>query len=186
MKYANILIKRKIPYAGIFGNHDDEQSMSREGQMALMETLPYSLSEAGPADIDGVGNYYLEVLARGSSGHSALTIYFFDTHSYSPDERNFPGYDWVKQNQMDWFKKTAAGLKSFHKEYTRKHMDIAFVHIPLTEYADDTLPRVGEWREGVTAPVFNSGFRDALVEEGIVMVSAGQSVTPPWFTPTFV
>ena len=35
---------------------------------------------------------------------------------------------------------------------------------------------VGEWKEGVTAPVYNSGFRDALVEQGIVMVSAGQYV----------
>lgn len=148
--------------------------MSREGQMALMEGLSYSLSMAGPADIDGVGNYYIEVLARGTSDHSALTMYFFDTHSYSPDEYNFPGYDWVKPNQIDWFRKTAAGLKTKHKEYTHHHMDISFIHIPMTEQADWELPRVGGWIEGVTAPVFNSGFRDALVEEGVVMVSAGQ------------
>ncbi|KAF7545524.1 hypothetical protein G7046_g9545 [Stylonectria norvegica] len=172
-KYAKLLSDRKIPYAAIFGNHDDEQTMSREAQMALMETLPYSLSTAGPADIDGVGNYYVEILARGTSDHSALTLYLFDTHAYSPDERNFPGYDWVKPNQMEWFKKTVASLKKNHAEYTHHHMDIAFVHIPLTEYADYTLPRVGQWKEGVTAPVFNSGFRDALVEEGILMVSAG-------------
>ena len=141
--------------------------------MALMETLPYSLSMAGPEDIDGVGNYYVEVLARGSSDHSALTIYLLDTHSYSPDERNFPGYDWIKPSQIAWFKRTAASLKSKHREYTHRHMDIAFIHIPLTEYMDWDLPRVGNWLEGVTAPLFNTGFRDALVQEGVVMVSAG-------------
>ncbi|CAM1510044.1 Fc.00g003790.m01.CDS01 [Cosmosporella sp. VM-42] len=172
-KIVKILIDRKIPYAAIFGNHDDEKTMSREAQMALMETLPYSLSTAGPAEIDGVGNYYVEILARGKSDHSALTLYLFDTHAYSPDERNFPGYDWVKPNQIDWFKKTVVALKPNHNEYTHRHMDIAFVHIPLTEYADWMLPRVGEWREGVTAPVYNPGFRDALIEEGILMVSAG-------------
>ncbi|GFP59756.1 hypothetical protein ACSS6W_009671 [Trichoderma asperelloides] len=172
-KYASLLIERKIPYAAIFGNHDDEKSMSREAQMALMETLPYSLSQAGPADVDGVGNYYIEVLARGHNDHSALTIYLLDTHSYSPDERHFPGYDWVKPNQIDWFKKTHASLKKNHDGYTHRHMDIAFIHIPLIEYADWDKPRVGEWKEGVTAPVYNTGFHDALVEQGVVMVSAG-------------
>lgn len=168
------LIERKIPYAAIFGNHDDEQTMSREAQMALMESLPYSLATAGPADIDGVGNYYVEILARGKTDHSALTLYLFDTHAYSPDERTYPGYDWVKPNQIEWFKRTASSLKNAHAEYTHRHMDIAFIHIPMTEYTDWKLPRLGEWREGVTAPVYNSGFHDALIEEGIVMVSAGQ------------
>ncbi|KAH6975454.1 Metallo-dependent phosphatase-like protein [Ilyonectria sp. MPI-CAGE-AT-0026] len=172
-KWAALLVQRKIPYAAIFGNHDDEKTMSREGQMALMESLPYSLSAAGPADIDGVGNYYVEILARGKTDHSALTIYFFDTHAYSPNERKYPGYDWVKPNQIEWFEKTATSLKSNHQRYTHRHMDIAFIHIPMTEYADPLLPRVGEWIEGVTAPLFNSGFRDALVRQNILMVSAG-------------
>ena len=167
------MIERKIPYVAIFGNHDDEKTMSREGQMALMETLPYSLAVAGPADVDGVGNYYVEVLARGKSEHSALTIYLLDTHSYSPDERNFPGYDWLKPSQIEWFRRTAVGLKGAHSRYNLRHMDLAFVHIPLTEYADYEQPRVGAWREGVTAPLYNSLFRDALVEQGVVMVSAG-------------
>ena len=173
-KYASLLTQHQVPYAAIFGNHDDEGTMSRKSQMALMETLPFSLSTAGPAEIAGVGNYYLEVLGRGSTDHSALTIYFLDTHAYSPDERTYPGYDWIKPNQIDWFKKTAQSLKSKHMEYALRHMDISFIHIPLTEYTDWELPRVGNWREGVTAPVWNSGFRDALVEEGVLMVSAGQ------------
>jgi 3',5'-cyclic AMP phosphodiesterase CpdA len=173
LKYAALLAKRKIPHAGIFGNHDDEKTMSREAQMALMETLPYSMSQAGPDGIAGVGNYYVEILARGTSDHSALTMYFLDSHAYSPDEHRYPGYDWIKANQIQWFKKTASGLKAKHKEYTHRHMDIAFIHIPLPEYGDANNPRIGEWKEGVTAPQLNSGFRDALVEEGILMVSAG-------------
>ncbi|CAJ2507939.1 Uu.00g091250.m01.CDS01 [Anthostomella pinea] len=173
-KYAQLLIKRKIPYVSIFGNHDDEGgTLPRAGQMALIEQLPYSLSAAGPDDIDGVGNYYVEVLAQGTSKHSALTIYLLDTHSYSPDERQFSGYDWIKKNQIDWFRQTASSLKKKHKEYTHIHMDLAFIHIPLPEYRDVENPFVGGWREGVTAPTFNSGFRDALVEQGIVMVSCG-------------
>ncbi|KAL2255360.1 hypothetical protein VTK26DRAFT_3526 [Humicola hyalothermophila] len=172
-KYAQLLIERKIPYVSIFGNHDDEGSMSRAEQMELVETLPYSLSRAGPEDIDGVGNYYIEVLAKGSSGHSAITVYLLDTHSYSPNERKYPGYDWLKKNQIDWFRNTAQGLKKKHKEYTHHHMDVAFIHIPIPEYVSPNLTLVGDWKEPSTAPQYNSGFYDALVDEGVVMVSCG-------------
>jgi hypothetical protein len=140
--------------------------------MDLVESLPYSLSEAGPAELDGVGNYYIEVL--GGAGHSALTIYLLDTHSYSPDERTYKGYDWLKKNQIEWFKETAQGLKKAHAGYTHIRMNLAFIHIPLPEYAVSTNSRKGEVREAVTAPSFNSHFRDALVDEGVVMVSCGQ------------
>ncbi|GKT48924.1 phosphatase DCR2 [Colletotrichum spaethianum] len=172
-KIAQILIKMKIPYVSIFGNHDDEGSLPRAAQMQILESLPYSLAKAGPEDIDGVGNYYVEVLARGKSDHSALTLYMLDSHSYSPDERKFHGYDWIKQNQIDWFKKTSTSLKKTHKEYSKVHMDLAFIHIPLPEYRDTDLALKGSWKEGVTAPNYNSGFRDALVEQGVVMVSCG-------------
>lgn len=176
-KYAQLCIKHKIPYVSIFGNHDDERAagvLSRANQMALIETLPYSLSKSGPDDIDGVGNYYIEILGKGSSKHSAVTVYLLDSHSYSPDERRFKGYDWIKKNQIDWFRQTASGLKKKHKEYTHVHLDIAFIHIPLPEYREADQYFMGEWREGVTAPTYNSGFRDALVEQGVVMVSCGQ------------
>ncbi|KAI5924704.1 calcineurin-like phosphoesterase [Camillea tinctor] len=172
-KYAHLLIKHKIPYASIFGNHDDEGALPRAGQMALIEQLPYSLSAAGPDDIDGVGNYYVEVLAPGNSKHSAVTIYLLDSHSYSPDERQYSGYDWIKKNQIEWFKQTANGLKKKHKEYTHIHLDLAFIHIPLPEYRNPRAQFIGEWREGVTAPKLNTGFHDALIEQGVVMVSCG-------------
>jgi hypothetical protein len=142
--------------------------------MALVETLPYSLSQAGPEELDGVGNYYIEILARGKSDHSALTLYMLDTHSYSPDERKYHGYDWLKPNQVDWFTKTAQGLRKKHREYTQLHMDLAFIHIPLPEYREEDNYYKGEWKEGVTAPWYNTNFRDALVEQGVVMVSCGQ------------
>lgn len=173
-KFAELFTKRRIPFATIFGNHDDEGSLSRQAMMSLIESLPYSLAESGPTEVDGVGNYAIEVLARGSSHHSALTIYFLDTHSYSPDERQFRGYDWLKPAQIDWFKKTASERKKIHQEYTHIHLDMAFIHIPLPEYAEVKNSRIGSWREGVTAPGFNSHFKDALVEQGIVAVSCGQ------------
>lgn len=177
-KFAALCIAHKVPYATIFGNHDDEGSLSREAQMQLLHGLPYSLSEAGSPQLDGVGNYFIEVLARGGSTHSALTLYLLDTHGYSPDERQFRGYDWLKKNQIDWFRATAQELKQrpSHTGYTHHHMDMAFIHIPLPEYRNAhefAIPATGSQPENPTAPGFNSGFRDALVDEGVLAVSCG-------------
>lgn len=173
-KIIEPLAERKIPYAAIFGNHDDEGAhpLSRHAQMSLYESLPYSLSEAGPNTIDGVGNYLVEIQAH-SSKHSALTLYFLDTHSYSPDETHYRGYDWIKPNQITWFKTTAEGLKEAHSHYAHKHLDMAFIHIPLPEYANRDNEWVGNWTEGVTAPGFNTHFKRALVEQDIKVVSCG-------------
>lgn len=184
-KFAEPFVKRKIPYATILGNHDDEGNLNREQIMKLTSTLPYSLSEVGPelggivkdrqgreGREGGVGNYYVEVKTQ-KGDHSALTIYFLDTHSYSPDEKKHKGYDWIKDTQIDWFKKTHTSLKDHSNGYSFVHLDMAFIHIPLPEYRSVGVPYVGEYREPPTAPGFNSGFKDVLVNAGISVVSAG-------------
>ena len=180
-KFAELFISRKIPFACIFGNHDDEGSMPREDHMALLSTLPYSLSEAGPGSIDGIGNYYIEVLAQKkhtqTHTYSAATIYLLDSHSYSPDEKHYKGYDWIKKNQIDWFRATARDLmrSSAHTRYPHRHRNLAFIHIPLPEYRNvkDISDQSGKAKEGPTAPHFNSGFKDALIEADIQLVSCG-------------
>lgn len=174
-KVANVFIQAKIPFVAIFGNHDSEGSISREGLMDLLQTLPYSLSKPGPATIDGIGNYYIEVLGRGTTSHSASTLYLLDTHGYSPDKRQFRGYDWIKKSQIDWFKSTTQSLRSSHEKSTHPHMDLAFIHIPLPEYrvTSDIVNSSGAFLEPPTAPGFNSGFKDALVEAGVLAVSCG-------------
>ena len=142
--------------------------------MSLLESLPYSLSEAGPATIDGVGNYVVEVLAPGTSTHSALTLYLLDTHGLSPDEKHYRGYDWLKESQIKWFRETSQANKRKHKQYSKIHMEMAFIHIPLPEYRNKDNVVVGEWREPPTAPAYNTGFRDVLAEEGVSVVSCGQ------------
>ena len=175
-KIAALLAQKQLPYAVIFGNHDDEDDLSRSAQMDLLSDLPYSHSRAGPPDVDGIGNYFVEILGHGSTSHSALTMYFLDSHGNSPDERQFRGYDWIKPNQISSFHQTAQSLKKKHKEYTHIHMDIAFMHIPLPEMRDtDNFKEfiIGNWTEPPTAPGFNSGFKDALVEEGVLLVGFG-------------
>ncbi|PFH51912.1 hypothetical protein AMATHDRAFT_141299 [Amanita thiersii Skay4041] len=108
-KFARAATDRNIPWAAVFGNHDDENGASREEQLALMKALPYSLVERGPKDIHGVGNYVLKVLSADASKTHLLTLYFLDSGGYSRGYWNWWGifqataYDWIRQSQINWF-----------------------------------------------------------------------------------
>jgi metallophosphoesterase superfamily enzyme len=60
-KFAAEVSDRKIPWAAVFGNHDEENGDVKTEQIRMMQALPYSLVERGPKDIHGVGNYVLKV-----------------------------------------------------------------------------------------------------------------------------
>jgi hypothetical protein len=111
-KFAAPVISRRIPWAAVFGNHDSEdarESGFRGDQMRLMQGLPYSLVQAGPEDVYGVGNYVLKVWSADASKTHLLTLYFLDSGSYAAGFLDWFGflrpveYDYIHQSQIDWF-----------------------------------------------------------------------------------
>lgn len=62
-KFAKTVIDRNISWAAVFGNHDTEGDIGRIEEMMLLQVMPFSLTEAGPNEVDGVGNYVLKVLS---------------------------------------------------------------------------------------------------------------------------
>lgn len=184
-KFAELFISRRIPFATILGNHDDEGAMTRKQIMELTASLPYSLSEVGPElgpmvkdtkgreiPEGGVGNYLVEVVTHNRVEHPALSLYFLDSHSYTtaPKEK---GYGWIENSQIDWFKNKVKAVKAAHDKYIYMHLNMAFIHIPLPEYRLTGLPIVGEKREAIMAPTHNTGFKDALVAAEVGVVSVG-------------
>jgi len=149
--------------------------------MELLTEMPYCVSKPGLRDIAGVGNFVVLVenpeyvfplqttVKIGSSKEIAIALWFLDTHKYSPNERKYHGYDWLKENQIEWFKSQFDELAP----WPRDSLQAAFIHIPLTEYRTVTNAFIGGWREGPTAPRYNSGFRTALAEKNIMVITAG-------------
>ncbi|KAK9455163.1 Metallo-dependent phosphatase-like protein [Dipodascopsis uninucleata] len=165
-------ILRKIPFAITFGNHDDEGNLSREDMMEIVTRLPYSLAQSGPDIAKGVGNYYLSVLSP-KSDHLAMTLYFLDTHKYSPNPKKLPGYDWIDASQLEFLTASYNQLAPLRKQYTGHHLSMAFFHIPLTEYRNVSNPILGNYREPSTAPKYNTGARSLLSEIDVSVVSVG-------------
>ncbi|EGN95034.1 hypothetical protein SERLA73DRAFT_125374 [Serpula lacrymans var. lacrymans S7.3] len=102
-KFATAVTDRGIPWAAIFGNHDEENGDVKEEQVRMMQALPYSLVERGPKDIHGVGNYVLKVKSADASMTHLLTLYFLDSGSYSKGYLDWFGfftpteYDWIHE-----------------------------------------------------------------------------------------
>lgn len=167
------LVERGIPWAAVFGNHDDEGSLSRAQLMEVQRALPHCLSQRGPEDVSGVGNYVLSIL--GNSGQPAATLYFLDSNTYA--ETEIAGYGWIRRDQIAWYLRTAQALREARPETPRGFPRgeplpaLAFFHIPLPEYNDvwDLHICYGHKYEPICSPLLNSGFFAALHEAGDVM-----------------
>jgi hypothetical protein len=165
--------ERGIPWAAVFGNHDDEGSASRAELMEIQRTCPMCLSEPGPEGVTGVGNYALNVLASKSDSLAAA-LYFMDSRSYSTIP-HVDGYGWFERDQVEWYAATSAAIQ---ERYSRENGEsevrtpaLAFFHIPLPEYNEvwEKRPCRGRRYEEVCSPKINTGMFAAMVQAGDVM-----------------
>lgn len=183
LKVLAPVIERNIPWALIWGNHDHEGSLSRWDISEFTTKLPYTMFSMSPKDtMDnsfGVGNYVIQA-KDASNENIALTLYFLDSHSYSRSGKIYPGYDWIKEAQWEYMKEEYDRIHS-EKIFLEPHLSMAFFHIPIPEYLNlESKKRPGEqnavignFKEGVTAPKFNSGGIRALDYMGVQVTSCG-------------
>ena len=123
------VIAAKIPWAAILGNHDQESSLPRAEVMAYLTQMDYSLSQIlnptmesllgksvdpkAPIEVNGYGNYYLQVFGASgsdSANSSLLNLYFLDSGDYSKFQ-TVGGYDWIRASQLLWFETLSAKLR---------------------------------------------------------------------------
>lgn len=156
---------RGIPWAAVFGNHDDEGIHSRRELMALQQEMPHCLSEPGPLVVPGVGNYVLSVLSAVADEPAAY-LYCLDSGSYAPE--GIGGYAWIEPRQVAWYRETAASLGQTGPDPLPA---LAFFHIPLPEFhlVWERGGCEGVKYEAVCAPVLNSGLFLQMVDVGDVL-----------------
>jgi hypothetical protein len=160
------IVSRDLPWAAVFGNHDDEGTAKREALLAIQRSLPGCRTRRGPRSLPGIGNYVLRVAGSRSRSRSAAHLCFLDSHAYAPDGAGT--YAWITHEQVSWYRRTAARRRAGRSEPLPA---LAFFHIPLPEYATawEQGPRRGSRHEPVCGPVLNSGFFTALHERREVL-----------------
>jgi len=79
---VDLLEEKKIPWGHVYGNHDCEGSnLKKEKQQAVYESFDYCVSQAGPEELYGQGNYVLPVY--GSDGEKVLfNVWALDSGEY--------------------------------------------------------------------------------------------------------
>ncbi len=151
--------KRNIPWAHVFGNHDDNHGIGNEEQIEIYRSYPSCLSKRGDKNIHGVGNYIIPVM--GENGEPELILYFLD----SKNRRIYLHYD-----QVMWYINSSEAIE---KAYGRKIPSLMFMHIPMPELQiiDDNREEcktIGTAAHHEPLPRISSGLFNACVQRGDV------------------
>lgn len=176
------LESREIPWLITFGNHDeDAKSALKDGwnkmkQLSFYRSFKYNINRASMSGAQGydsngvnthaVGDMY--TLIYDQEGKTPLyNIWALDSNRYS---EIVGGYDWIRQDQIEWYTETSEALEA---KYGNKINSLMFFHIPTQEwelmYADGEKYGVtGEKREAECPSNVNSGLFAAALERGDV------------------
>lgn len=182
------LTNRNIPWAHVFGNHDMERGFETKDQQPIYESLEGCLSEAGPEDISGIGNWVLEIKSETSDKtvynvwglDSGRGIGEFLTYCGLPADGKLAklpdplhvsaGYDSVKFDQMMWYWNRSV---DFEKKNGAKIPGCMVMHMAFPEYCllyknvAETRFK-GTHRESVGSGPVNTGLFATLVQRGDV------------------
>lgn len=135
--FASLMEQLGVYWCLAFGNHDTEaySYFSRQTISQLYsdrEAYPHCLFQAGPSDVDGYGNYVINV--RNSSGKITQSLFMLDTHSYTDNDYfgTMWKYDTIHKNQVEWYADTIDALTDENGNEQPK--SLAFFHMPIPEY----------------------------------------------------
>lgn len=165
------VIDRKIPWAYVNGNHDDEQGWTRTQIMDYITTKPYCMASHGDKNLKGEGNYILELRSSNDKDEVSTLLYFMDSGAYNDKHKGVGwSYDWFSNAQVDWYRKQSAAYTA--QNGGNPYRALAFFHIPLAEYpimSANKANLIGNYKEAECNGKVNTGMFAAMLESGDVV-----------------
>lgn len=151
----------KIPWAFVFGNHGETGNSSKEELMEACSTFKYCLSEPGPLNIHGVGNFHIPI--RDIKNQKIkFSLFFLD---YGSNNKKYH-YDWIHKNQTKW-------LKKVNSKYNKVPAYI-FFHVPIAEFKQTKELYQGEHLENTGGTIHVTNFFEKIVKEkNIISIFCG-------------
>ena len=167
--------ERGIPFAAVFGNHDNEGGVSKETQLAIYQSYPGCLVSAGPDGITGCGNYNLLVWSSDGS-RTVCTLWFLDSGTYG--EKGVSKYARVEQDQIYWYTSTAGVLAEQYGEmlpaYLFQHIIVPEIYDLLTE-----APASEKKTDGVVEGFSSRSSHYYKMGDGFTAGHLGEAPCPP-------
>lgn len=201
--FADCMDTFDIPWACVYGNHDPEngdallgitnRTNSIANKKAMNEILLASencVFQVGPEDIDGFGNYYINITDNATDNNIIQTLFFLDSNDYVKTE-DVNKYDFlttanltpgqyngfIYPSQISWYEDAVDKITEYNNDDVVP--SLAFFHIPLPEYKTAWNLFINESSEvtklsgtsnepnyGVGCPSVNTGMFEKMVELG--------------------
>ncbi|MCR5490788.1 MAG: metallophosphoesterase [Bacilli bacterium] len=169
LEFFRYLDGHKIPWTVIFGNHDEQCYFSIDWLTGQLNNYgSYCLFKDIQDDgVQGNCNFAINLM-KGGKVHEQLI--FMDSNRYYYG--SYFGYDYFKQNQIDWYADLVDDTTAKNGGVVPSLM---FYHIPLPEVNDawaaaEANPSAnvngGTQGEDPCNPKYNSGFFDVIEEKG--------------------
>jgi len=185
---ASPMEERGVPWAHVYGNHDQTDALSKRWQQTVYEKYPHCVSKAGPDELPGTGNYFLPIVDE--TGEPVFGVWGIDSQqdwksqtvplSYPGDLywdvmmpmpiASYSDYDCIRFEQVMWYFNTSVALERL---CGHKIPSLMVFHIPLYEFnailrnATRTQLR-GEYNERLSNSEINSGIFAAAFQRGDV------------------
>lgn len=126
-RFVRQMDRYEVPWACVFGNHDDEGRTDKAKLVDILLTSKNGLFEYGPSDLHGAGNYVIR-LTRDGKTEQALFLMDSGSSLEFPEQK-----DGINAKQVSWYQWNMEGFKAKEGNYPK---NMAFFHIPLPVYAD--------------------------------------------------
>lgn len=137
-EFMSVLQGYGIPVAVVFGNHDAETSVTKEEQMAIYRSYSCCIGFDEGSSVYGCGNYNVPIYSSKDSSKIAYNLWMIDSNMYDYDASGKSnGYDYVHQDQIDWYVNTSNELKA--QNGGKAVPSMMFQHIIVPEIFDALL-----------------------------------------------
>ncbi len=120
------LADRDVPFTFVFGNHDDQDGLTKDMQLSAYQKYDECLAYDAVPELHGTATHNLPILSSDGK-KTAFNLWMFDSGTYYFEDGVELGYDWVRKDQIEWY-------NSVRDEMTKQNggnlvPSIAFQHI---------------------------------------------------------
>jgi len=166
---AAAMEKKGVPWAIVFGNHDQEHfpktGLDKHAVLEMYASHPHNLNAGYERGLTGGGNKYL-LIWDAAATRPVYCLWLLDSNEYVTEGKN-TYYDWIHTDQILWYYRRSIELE---KQYGGKVPGLMFFHIPLREFNDmvNHGKIIGARHEPEAPSPVNSGLFAAVLERGDV------------------
>lgn len=122
-----------IPFTMVLGNHEhDDRELPPELSVKIFSSYENSLVREDKPKISGYANHYISIKGKGNK--TKYLLFFIDSGKSRSDNQDISAYDWVHDDQIEWFEEIAENFREKNGgEYVPA---LVFQHMPVTEIYD--------------------------------------------------